>query len=937
MAPPLSEDHEGSVEKVISQRNTSPSPLPTTGKKRERSQTPYYPNKNPRLRRLSTPPSPPLPPSPTLVTSAPSHEDQLSSSQGETIIADSEDGYSELDEDACLAYLTDEVSEQASSEPDPSSEHDTNTGYKEVYIVDPSTGHILPIWRREYTYRVRGHHNPDRVTLNPYLSTHFHAQTHVHENSINPNLTLIPLLSSRYLVNNRHAAVEQLTDDVSNRAQSAEALGDDDADQVMAIDEAERIRGMIAATTRGAKAIAAELAREERRELSEEKMRRLLTVVQPMEVADKDAFLGYALLNVVATNDGGEGPTLEASPFRRPFSNRQISKLKFVAGTDGSGLRTRDHEHALNVAVPRQCLDITYLSQSPYGPHQRIHWLPGAKEETMILLAGAHRQKLSLDLTKEHTKEIQKLEKRLEKALTDGDARKETEIRGTMEDLRNAMQYRVIWLAMVYDKEKILQTQQLSGPALIKLITNARIAPAADTEDHELSTIFGLASNAHLQGAIDAVNYLSTLNTKRSDAYKRLSTRGGDFLHFVVKTRASSAFSHFYTDSAKIVSVQQGVWGLIGPFVWYLWNQGLYMCSDIVTIATYPDLASALKKWDPSIYVSRPVLNVLMDVADQAFNEHLADILIYMGTGNEEYSQAFTDYTSFIATNLPTSLARSQNEEPITGPREMFLVKDSVYMVSSWLVPGLSSIQAVNLSGATEKLPFTSYPSAIRRYLEFWLGYGVRDDWNKTEVSQMLKESFDEGESGEEVVSAIFNVIVRLLWRYRESVLRPAQKLLPSFPRVKAPGAKSLATWEKVYDSEELEQVGKWIRMWRRDLSKESGVKKGDVTHRMGPLMPDAVRAAVDEYQTSYGEDHMLPLMNVFECYVFEFLASPTGSSNNVKFHQSRIRHLADEIVFYSTELVPSIKRVQPIVTLYAELVRVIHSFPQLANSPLGL
>ncbi|KAJ2911385.1 hypothetical protein MD484_g9029, partial [Candolleomyces efflorescens] len=464
--------------------------------------------------------------------------------------------------------------------------------------------------------------------------------------------------------NQEHDVVDTLPESSAIGRQSDELNNSVDADQVMDVDEANRIRGIIAATTRGAKAIAAQLAREERRENSEEKLRRLMTVVRPMEIADKDAFLGYALLNVVASNDGGEGPSLEPSPFRRPFSNRQIAKLKFVAGVDGSGLRTRDHEHALNVAVPRTSLDLTSLSQSPYGPHQRIHWLPGAKEQKMILLAGAHRQRVSEDLTKEHTKELLKLEKQLEKALADGQMGKENELRVLIGNLKNAMEYRVVWLVMVYDRERILQSQQLYGPALLKLITNARVAPAAETEDHELSTVFALAFDARAQGTLDTINYISTLNTKRADAYKRLSIRGGDFMHFVIQTRASTAFDHFYTDSAKILYVQQEVWGLVRPFMWYLWNQGLYMCSDIVTVATYPALSSALKNWDKTIYISRPVLDVLMIVADEAFNEHLADSLIYMGTRSAEYSEAFSDYTAYIATNLPTALKRSQQDEP---------------------------------------------------------------------------------------------------------------------------------------------------------------------------------------------------------------------------------------------------------------------------------
>ncbi|KAJ2914360.1 hypothetical protein MD484_g6064, partial [Candolleomyces efflorescens] len=144
--PPQATDDDGGSD----QRPTSPTSPPTTSHKRGRSLTPYYPRKTPRLSHASTPPPASSPPSPTLVTSTPSYEAQFPSSQGETIIPDSEEGYSELEEDACLAYLTDEVSEQASSEPEAYSEPESDPGYKRFFIVDPSTGYTLPLWHHEY-------------------------------------------------------------------------------------------------------------------------------------------------------------------------------------------------------------------------------------------------------------------------------------------------------------------------------------------------------------------------------------------------------------------------------------------------------------------------------------------------------------------------------------------------------------------------------------------------------------------------------------------------------------------------------------------------------------------------------------------------------------------------------------------------------------------
>jgi hypothetical protein len=58
------------------------------------------------------------------------------------------------------------------------------------------------------------------------------------------------------------------------------------------------------------------------------------------------------------------------------------------------------------------------------------------------------------------------------------------------------------------------------------------------------------------------------------------------------------------------------------------------------------------------------VLNTLMKVADEAFNEHLADDLIYVGTRNNYHLQAFTEYTSFILSKFPTALQESQQQDP---------------------------------------------------------------------------------------------------------------------------------------------------------------------------------------------------------------------------------------------------------------------------------
>ena len=162
--------------------------------------------------------------------------------------------------------------------------------------------------------------------------------------------------------------------------------------------------------------------------------------------------MGYALLDIVSENDGGKGPELVPSPYSRPLSTKQLNRLKEVAGEDGSGLRTRDHENAVYVAVPKHTVDSRRLSASPYGPHRRIQWLPGSTKETMVLLAGAHRQRTSQDLTREQRMEIKKLLVQIERADSKNQERKKEQLEDTVSKLRDAMEPQTVWLVILYDK-----------------------------------------------------------------------------------------------------------------------------------------------------------------------------------------------------------------------------------------------------------------------------------------------------------------------------------------------------------------------------------------------------------------------------------------------------------------------------------------------------
>ena len=70
----------------------------------------------------------------------------------------------------------------------------------------------------------------------------------------------------------------------------------------------------------------------------------------------------------------------------------------------------------------------------------------------MVLLAGAHRQKTSQDLTNEHQKEILKIGAQADRAKSKGFAKKAEELEKMVEKMRKAMEPKVVWLAMIYDR-----------------------------------------------------------------------------------------------------------------------------------------------------------------------------------------------------------------------------------------------------------------------------------------------------------------------------------------------------------------------------------------------------------------------------------------------------------------------------------------------------
>ena len=71
----------------------------------------------------------------------PSSDGQLSS---QTVLAEeTEEEWTDFEDDASLGYLSDEVSQGVSSDLGETSTGERSTEHKQVFIVDPSTGYIM--------------------------------------------------------------------------------------------------------------------------------------------------------------------------------------------------------------------------------------------------------------------------------------------------------------------------------------------------------------------------------------------------------------------------------------------------------------------------------------------------------------------------------------------------------------------------------------------------------------------------------------------------------------------------------------------------------------------------------------------------------------------------------------------------------------------------
>jgi hypothetical protein len=232
-------------------------------------------------------------------------------------------------------------------------------------------------------------------------------------------------------------------------------------------------------------------------------------------------------------------------------------------------------------------------------------------------------------------------------------------------------------------------------------------------------------------------------------------------------------------------------------------------------------------------------------------------------------------------------------------------------------------------------MPFTSYPSAIRRFLQYWLGYKYHEDWKTLTPERMSEEIFEDDTYGWEIVDGVFNLIVRLLWRHRETVLRPAQKILPLMPPVKTSSSRTASSSEDPeFHAQLMTQGITWLRSWLKAIAKSYKINSGDVTPRLNHTIPADIAKSIDEWELETGETRMRPIFEAMECAVTNFLMSPTGPTNNPAHLQNQLRFLTDEINYYENQLLPTLDAVTPVVTLYTEIVQLIRGFPQLQHAP---
>lgn len=211
--------------------------------------------------------------------------------------------------------------------------------------------------------------------------------------------------------------------------------------------------------------------------------------------------------------------------------------------------------------------------------------------------------------------------------------------------------------------DKIMETHQKSGSALLKLMTNNRALPTPDTEDYQLKIVFRLCFDAGKDGGKEIMEFSDGLGVNRA-AFKRLKLRGGDFLQFVISTRASTQFELFFVDIERIISIQQNVWGLVGPMFESMWLNLLFICSNLPLPPNGKELFKTVRARDDTTYTSGTLLNIVCSVADAMFSEHLSNCIHLVGSRDRAFTEALNDYVTHLIPAILEAIPASKKKNP---------------------------------------------------------------------------------------------------------------------------------------------------------------------------------------------------------------------------------------------------------------------------------
>lgn len=221
------------------------------------------------------------------------------------------------------------------------------------------------------------------------------------------------------------------------------------------------------------------------------------------------------------------------------------------------------------------------------------------------------------------------------------------------------------------------------------------------------------------------MSYVKSLHSKSTaTSIHRLELRGGEFLQFVISTRISTHFHHFFTETERIIQVQQRIWGLVSPFFQLMLDQLTYIASDDLI----PDpldtkspqfrasLFAAVTSKASNRYTSPQVLDTLVQIADEQFNEHLVDLISQVGTDSEEFAQAHRQYVKGVISKFSSALTAPELADLPPRDRSVLALAQTklkliLYHHSVWKAEGAPQIDG--------KVPLFS-PMCVSSMIDDW-------------------------------------------------------------------------------------------------------------------------------------------------------------------------------------------------------------------------